>query len=248
MPYFVHNSNRLFYREQGKGSLVIILPGNTASSACYEGEIEYFSRHYHTVALDFCGTGQSDRVDVWPDDWWHKDAYDVSALIKHIGEKRAILIGSSGGGIVALLTAVLFPERVQAVIADSCIEIYPAKMLQRILSKRHGHTSRQIAFWRMAHGDDWQQVVDADSDRLLRAAQRGDIDWAQGRLKEIACPVLLTGSLQDHIVPDIGQQMCHIAGQISKSRLFLVNDGDHPMMWSRRNDFFHVCEYFLKNL
>ncbi len=246
MPYFVHNSRRLFYREQGQDSLLIILPGNTASSACYEGEIEYFSRHYHVAALDFWGTGKSDRIDVWPDDWWEKAAYDVSALIKHLGEEHAALVGTSGGGIVALLTAILFPARIQAVVADSCVERYPAEKLRQLLAKRVERTPKQIAFWRLAHGDDWQQVVDADSDRLLRAAERGDVVWTHGRLQQIHCPVLLMGSLADHMLPDIGQQMGAMAAQIPKSRLFLVNAGEHPMMWSRRKDFFHLCDYFLK--
>ncbi len=246
MPHFIHNSRRLFYREQGNGPLLIILPGNTASSACHEEEMTYFSRHYHAVALDFWGTGQSDRADVWPDDWWETDAYDVSALIKHLGEEQAVLIGTSGGGIVALLTAILFPDRIRAVVADSCVEKYPAQMLRDVVSRRQEHTKRQIAFWLFAHGNDWLQVVDADSDRLLRAAKQGGVDRIQGRLKDIRCAVLLTGSLRDNMLPDIGQQMCNMAAQIPNSRLFLVNSGDHPMMWSRREDFFHVSDYFLK--
>ena len=33
MPYVTHDDHRLFYREQGNGPLLLILPGNTASSA-----------------------------------------------------------------------------------------------------------------------------------------------------------------------------------------------------------------------
>ena len=42
MPNFIHNSQRLFYREQGEGPLLLILPGNTASSACHPEEVAYF--------------------------------------------------------------------------------------------------------------------------------------------------------------------------------------------------------------
>lgn len=247
MPHFVHNSRHLFYREQGNGPLLIILPGNTASSACHEEEMTYFSRHYRAVALDFWGTGQSDRIDVWPEDWWETAAYDVSALVKHLGEEHAALIGTSGGGVVALLTPILFPERVWAVVADSCIERYPAALLRMVVTERRQRTEKQIAFWQFAHGDDWQQVVDADSERLLKAAQQGALDWARGRLKDIHCPVLLTASLCDKSLPDVGQKICRMAEQIPDSRVLLVNAGDHPLMWSRREDFFHVCEYFLKD-
>ncbi|MBD3305798.1 alpha/beta fold hydrolase [candidate division KSB3 bacterium] len=246
MPYFTHQTYRLFYREQGDGPLLILLPGNTASSACHEDELVYFSRHYHAVALDFLGTGRSDRLDAWPDDWWERAAADVAALVQFIGEDRAVLMGTSGGGIVALLTAILFPERVQAVVADSCVERYPADMLREVVAERQERSERQVAFWQFAHGEDWQQVVEADSDLLLRAAQHGDLDWAQGRLTAIRCPVLLTASLRDNSLPDVANQMCRMAAQIPDSRLFLVNGGAHPLMWSRREDFLCVSEYFLK--
>ena len=247
MPHFVYHSHTLFYREQGRGTLLILLPGNTASSACYEGELEYFSRHYHAVSLDFWGTGQSDRIDIWPDDWWEKAVYDVAGLIEHIGEENVVLVGTSGGAVIALLAAILLPKRVRAVVADSCLERYPAALLRMVVAERTQRTDKQIAFWRLAHGDDWEQVVNADSERLRRIALRGDMDWAQGQLRKIGCPVLLTASLCDKSLPDVGQKLCRMAEQIPLSRVFLVNAGDHPLMWSRREDFFSVCSYFLKD-
>ncbi len=248
MPRFVHHSHTLFYRERGQGPLLMILPGNTASSACYEGELEYFSRYYHTVSLDFWGTGQSDRIAAWPDDWWEKAVYDVVGLIEHLGEKNAVLVGTSGGAVIALLTAIFVPKHVQAVVADSCLERYPAALLRMVVAERTQRTDKQIAFWQLAHGDDWEQVVEADSERLRRIAAQGDMDWAQGQLRKITCPVLLTASLCDKSLPDVGQKVCRMAEQIPSSRIFLVNAGDHPLMWSRREDFFPVCNYFLKDV
>ena len=53
-------------------------------------------------------------------------------------------------------------------------------------------------------------------------------------------------SLRDRSLPDVGLKLCHISEQIPNSRVFLVNAGDHPLMWSCREDFLHVSEYFLK--
>ena len=248
MPHFVHNDHQIFYRTQGNGPLLLILPGNTASSACHAGELEYFSRHYRVVSLDFWGTGQSDRIDPWPETWWETGAYDTASLIKHLGEEQAYVMGTSGGAIVALLLAILRPERVQAVIADSCLERYPAALLRMVVAERKQRNEKQIAFWQFAHGDDWQQVVEADSNLLLKAAEHGTFDWAQGRLRNIQCPVLLTASMGDRSLPDVGVKICRMAEQIPESRVFLVNGGDHPLMWSRQKDFFHVSEYFLKDL
>ncbi len=111
MPSFTSGNRRLFYREQGVGPLLAILPGNTASSASHAGELDYFGRWYHTVCLDFIGTGQSERVPAWPEAWWEICAGDVAALVDHLGQGQAILMGTSGGAVVALLAAILYSEK-----------------------------------------------------------------------------------------------------------------------------------------
>ena len=65
MPYVSSDNLSLFYREQGAGRLVLILPGNTASSVCHEGELDFYGQDYHAVSLDFRGTGKSQRLSAW---------------------------------------------------------------------------------------------------------------------------------------------------------------------------------------
>jgi pimeloyl-ACP methyl ester carboxylesterase len=68
MPYFVQPDHRLHYRERGSGLVLLLFPGNTASSACHDGELAFFGQFCHTVALDIWGTGRSDRWAPWPDE------------------------------------------------------------------------------------------------------------------------------------------------------------------------------------
>lgn len=56
MPFFKNDNLSLFYNETGSGSLLLILPGKTASSACHNGELDHFGKRYHAVSLDFRGT------------------------------------------------------------------------------------------------------------------------------------------------------------------------------------------------
>ncbi len=246
MPYF-HTDHRLFYREQGRGRLLLILPGNTASSAHHDGELTHFGKRYHAVALDFAGTGRSDRLARWSDDWWARGAGDAAALVAHLGYGRCVAVGTSGGGLVALWLAILHPERVAAVVADSCVERFPPGWLQQVVKTRNQRTPDQVAFWRAAHGDDWQQVVEADSDLFLRLAERGG-DIFQGRLREIACPVLLTASQGDQVLPDAGGQTRHMLAQIPGSQAYLTREGEHPLMWSRPDDFRRVADGFLEGI
>lgn len=247
MPYFYHNGLRLFFRESGRGPLLLILPGNTASSAHHVADLEYFGQHFHAVALDFAGTGQSDRVTVWPTDWWAQGAHAAAALIAQLGEERSLVIGTSGGGIVALQLAIQHPDRVRAVIADSCIEHWPPQGIRAAVATRDARLPGQIAFWQSGHGDDWAQVVEADSDMLRRFADTGGEVFA-GRLSEIQCPVLITASRRDDALPDIETQIPRMAQHIRGAKFYLADEGAHPFLWSRSEEFRRVANEFLRSV
>lgn len=244
MPEIILNNHRLFYRERGTGPLLIILPGNTSSSAMHQRELVEFSRNYHAIALDLLGTGQSERLDVWPEDWWQQGARDVLALIDQLGEHPAILVGTSGGAVIALWAAILGSGLVRSVIADSLTEVLAPEVIRAEIRSRERKTPDQMAFWRDAHGPDWEQVVAADSRILLAFADRGG-DWFGGRLKEIQCPVLISASLTDDLLPDTGVQIPRMSAQIPESEVFLVNGGGHPLMGSRSDAFHAVAAGFL---
>jgi pimeloyl-ACP methyl ester carboxylesterase len=247
MPHIRFESHRLYYRDQGQGPLLIILPGNTASSACHQGELAYWSDRFHAVALDFLGTGRSDRVTVWADDWWQSGAHQVRALLDHLGRQTCIAMGTSGGAVAALWTAILYPDRVRAVVADSCVARFPPEMLDTMAHERARRTPDQVAFWQGAHGDDWEQVIQADTDLIRGFVERGG-DWFGPRLGEISCPVLLTASMQDADLPQVAQQNCRMAEQIPDCRLYLHNEGGHPLMWSQPEAFRSVSDGFLRTV
>jgi valacyclovir hydrolase len=93
---FSCRGHRLHYRELGQGPSLLILPGNTASSAHHAEELAHFSAHFHAVAPDFLGTGQSDRLAQWPVTWFEDNAGDMAQLVAHLGEGPCVAIGTSG--------------------------------------------------------------------------------------------------------------------------------------------------------
>jgi pimeloyl-ACP methyl ester carboxylesterase len=246
MPYFTHGGRRLYYRERGAGAPLLILPGNTASSACHAGELEHFGARYRAAALDLPGTGLSERLEDWPRDWWAAGAAAAAGLIEHLGEGPAVVVGTSGGAAVALLLAIGWPERVRAVVADSVVARIPPAPLRALLAGRAERSAGQEAFWRAAHGDDWAHVVDADTAMLASFLGTG-IDYFGGRLGQVGCPALLIASLADPLLPDVGPQLLAMAQAIPRSRLFLASAGDHPLMWSRPAEFRAVADAFLSS-
>ncbi len=247
MPYFESNGHRLFYREGGSGPLLFILPGNTSSSAQLTGELDYFSQWYHCVSLDFCGTGQSDRMERWPVAWWQQGARDALTLYHLMPEPFCMVMGCSGGAWVALWMAIFtnVEHWVTAVVADSQVEFYPPELLRKQADSRDLHDLFAGDIWARAHGYDWREVITRDSELLRDFARYGGHMYS-GRLAQITCPVLFTASLSDQMLPDVGPQTLQMVSQVPRSQVFLTQDGDHPLMWSRPNEFRRVAGSFLE--
>jgi len=248
VPYFTFQQHRIHYREQGHGELLFVLPGNTASSACHAGELEHFGQRYQAVALDYLGTGQSDRLDDWPASWWQDGAHQVVALADHLGAERFHAVGTSGGAIVALWLAILYPQRLVSVVADSTLSIFPPELVQRnVVIDRARRTEGQVGFWAFAHGEDWEQVIEADTALICALAERGG-DWLEGRLAEVTCPMLITASSQDDALLGGAEDNLAMAQQISQARLYLHHTGGHPLMWSQPDLFRAQADLFLSQL
>lgn len=249
MPFFIHRDRKLYYREQGSGPCLLLLPGNTMTSASQKNELRYFGHSHRVVALDFSGTGQSDRQASWPLSWWGDGAKDALALLDHLGEPRARVMGASGGAIVALLLAAMAPERIEAVVADSCPHSFHPGTLEAIVAGRIKGMRNPFlqAFWRSAHGRDWRDVIQSDNEFLLQLAQ-GPFDPFGEHLVRIRCPVLLTFSQRDRDIPHIEAQVTQMARMIPQSRIYASPKGGHPLMWTCPGEFRSVAGDFLATL
>lgn len=156
-------------------------------------------------------------------------------------------MGTGGGAVTALLMAQHTPDRVQAVIADSFVSRQPPEALRAEVAGRRKRHAEAVAFWHAMHGLDWEVVIEADNDQMLRLAQR-DGRFFQRSLTDVRCPVPLTGSLQDRLLCDGPAQILETASQVAESQLYLVNGGDHPLMWSRPERFRRAVDTFLAGL
>ncbi len=244
MAKFTYQENQLFYRRQGKGPLLVILPGNTASSICHQAELDYFSDSFTAVALDYLGTGLSDRISPMPDNWFASCADQVAALIEHLALGPAIL-GTSGGAVVALNCAAMHPDKVRAVIADSFTPTFTPQMLQQnVIDERSQPTKDQAAFWRYAQGEDWQSVVEADTQMLIDLVNNGG-QWLGKSLTRVNCPVLLTFSLEDPMLIDPVKCGFEILSQLADGRIFFSPKGGHPLIWSAPEEFRQATARFL---
>jgi pimeloyl-ACP methyl ester carboxylesterase len=117
---FTLDGQRLAYTVHGAGPRpVVLLHGLLLSQRMHEALAEALAaRGNRVVTLDLLGHGESDR----PRDQWRYSmpafARQVVALLDHLGDDEAVVLGTSLGANVALEVAALAPERLRGMIVE----------------------------------------------------------------------------------------------------------------------------------
>lgn len=208
----------------------------------------YFSQRFHTVSLDFLGTGKSDRLSTWNRDWWESGGEQAAALIRHLCYEQAVLVGTSGGAISAVSAAIHHPELIRAVVADSFSLTFTEEMFRNnVLAARTDPGTQQAAFWKAMHGEDLASVIEKDTGMIRTVIENGD-RCISGNLEMITCPVLLTYARQDNFLPDVESIAKNIKAQIKNCKLAMFDKGDHPLIWTNPEDFYSEVEQFLTDM
>ena len=114
---------KLNYIEQGQGQSLILLHGNGEDTTYFEHQIPYFSKNYHVIAIDTRGHGQSPRGE--KPFTIKQFAEDLHDFMDEKGIKKAVILGFSDGGNIALTFALKYPERVDKMIVDGA-NLFPS--------------------------------------------------------------------------------------------------------------------------
>ncbi len=108
---------KLNYIEKGQGRPFVFLHGNGESSEYFIHQIEHFSKCYRVIAVDTRGHGKSPRGDK-P---FTLDQFvdDLHGFLDEMGIAKAIILGFSDGGNIALLFALKYPDYVEKLILNA---------------------------------------------------------------------------------------------------------------------------------
>jgi pimeloyl-ACP methyl ester carboxylesterase len=106
---------RLAYDDQGQGVALLCLPGLTRNMDDFEPVLAHYGDTARVIRMDFRGRGASDHAD-FATYTPMQEAQDVVALLDHLGLERACILGTSRGGLVALMLAVMARDRLSGVI------------------------------------------------------------------------------------------------------------------------------------
>lgn len=237
MSYYKYDDKKIYYIDRGEGNTLIILPGNTASSNVHKNEIEFFvDNNFRVICPDYIGYGKSDRVEKLPVNFWYENAKMIISLMKHLNISNYSIIGTSGGALIGLNIAAMVPDKIDNLVADSFRLEFNEKVVKNIISDRNNMEEGQKYFWQMAHGNDWQDVIEKDSQMFLEFAKTQD-QIIKDNIGKISCEILLTGSIKDSLIPDIQKHINYILKRVNNSKSIIYSKGDHPVMWSQALEF-----------
>jgi len=99
----------LYYEQSGAGPAVILVHAGIADLRMWDDQLPALAERHTVVRYDARGFGRTRSEPVA-----FSNRQDLLALMDHLGLARAVLVGCSRGGMIALDTALEAPERVTA--------------------------------------------------------------------------------------------------------------------------------------
>jgi len=232
-----HDNLPLYYRDYGSGDNVLLcLHGMSRNSKDFEDFAERLSSRWRVISPDFRGRGQSawdpNQANYQPVTY----ANDTWTLLDGLGVQRFVVIGTSLGGLTAMVMASQRVDRLRAVIMNDIAPEIPPDAAARILKyvgrtapvsdwpaaaaqARENHENALPGlpdeFWHSyvrcfyREGESGQPVPDMDpaiGDALRESARAGFDTWHLFRALTMPC-LLLRGALSDVLTRETAERM-----------------------------------------
>ncbi len=276
------NGITIHYKIAGEGEpAFMLLHGFGASTFSWREVMGPLSEMGTVVAFDRPGFGLTERP--MPGEWegegrglaalspYSPEAQaDITVgLMDALGIERAVLVGNSAGGTVALLTALTYPERVEAlVLVDAAVYTgggTPGWLRPLLNTPQMRHlgplVARSIQNWGVDLGrsawhdpnkltpEIWEGYARPfrveNWDRALWEVTRAShpLNLPQ-RLGEVTVPVLVITGDDDRIVPT--EQSIRLAGEIPGAELVVIPECGHIPQEECPEPFLRAVEEFLR--
>ena len=107
---------KIHYVELGKGPLLVLIHGFPDYWYSWRKQMPKLAESFRVVAIDQRGYNRSDKPEGVEQYEMPKLVGDIVAVVKHLGEEKATIIGHDWGGAVAWSTAMAVPQMVERLI------------------------------------------------------------------------------------------------------------------------------------
>jgi pimeloyl-ACP methyl ester carboxylesterase len=229
LEYFESDGLRLAYRVVGEGAPIVLVHGFASTHEVNWGTTGWsralVDAGRRVIMADGRGHGASDHPHDEADYTLEAMASDVIALMDHLGEPGADLMGYSMGGMVSLVAASLWPERFDRVIAAGVGERLldrnkkASDVVEALLANDPAAIGSRAAqmFRLFADQNNQDRVALAACFAAVRA------DFPDALLGRIVRPVLIVAGERDDAAGAAGP----LAARIPEAQSFTVLKRDH---------------------
>lgn len=246
MPKVKVNDINIYYEIRGEGYPLILIGGTNHHIRKYPPQfLEMISKHFKIILFENRGSGRTDQPDIR---YTHKMmADDTVGLIDALKIKKAHVLGSSLGGMIAQELALKYPEKVNKLVlcCTSCgmkNSVPPApKVLRIYMQSTKGMTEEEIVrrnlptFFPKEYIKNNPELIDDYVRRSLLIPQnqiglkRQMAMISSGntfkRLKNISAPTLIVHGKKDLILPPKNAEI--LAEQIPGAKILYLENSGH---------------------
>jgi len=248
----------LYYEVSGQGMPVVLLHGFSLDRRVWEGQVRILEPHFRVVRYDLRGHGRSAAITA-P----YTAHGDLAAVLDALHIERAALVGHSAGAQIALDFALVYPERVTAlVLAAPGLSGYtpsePSEWMNPMAeAMRSGDMERAVTLWTETPLMAIPQEPAADS--VMRTIVRDNADiWsanptfqqpleppAIGRLAAVRVPTLVL--VGDADLREIHKVADTLATCIAGARQESIANAGHMLNLAAPESFNAAVLAFLRN-
>lgn len=203
----------------GQGPDLVLVHGWSMHSGVWKPLVDLLAEHFRCHLVDLPGHGQSD---------WHEGDFELSTLLAKLAEalpEKAIWMGWSLGGMVALAMAQRYPEKVKKLILLASnprfvqTEDWPCAMPQEVfktfsnsLAHDPQQTLQRFIMLQAKGANQPRQVIKQLSEQLaqqhepepeaLQAGLKCLAEWdLRDALATVNCPTQMILAENDHLIP-----------------------------------------------
>lgn len=255
------NGARIAYEVEGTGAPVVLIHAGIANLRMWDDQVAGLRDRYRVIRYDTRGYGRTETEAVE-----FSNRADIAALLDHLGERSAHVVGLSRGGVIGLDFCIERPDRARSLVfAAGGISGYespaagPPESYQELERMEERKEWEALADWETSH---WVDGPDQPADRVDPALRAKVHDWilsnyraekvpgtpqplrppAVGRLSELRAPLLVVvGTLDD---PEAVDSCGYLAEHVSGSRIELFEGAAHMLNLEQPERFTNLLRDF----
>jgi pimeloyl-ACP methyl ester carboxylesterase len=261
--FFEINGASIWAEQAGSGPDIVLIHAGIADSRMWDPLWEDLTRIARVTRLDLRGFGKS---SIPPEPYAHYE--DVAGLLTHLGINRAVIVGASYGGNVAVELALEHPDRVSGLVlvnslvgttsrSTNLLEAW--KLIEEAMESGDLDRATELELRLWVDGPHRApEDVEPGVRELVRTMDRArvaeqesaDERWldppAHTRLREIAVPVLVVAGTLDQ--PEALQSADELLAEIPGTQRVDIENAAHLPSLERPAEFTRLVLDFFRRI